>query len=51
MWKRISEYQYTGSVMEMMGLFFQGMFRKQTLEAMQNFQASCEEGTDVGESA
>ena len=50
-WESTCEYQCTSFMMRTIGLLFPGMFRKHSLEAMQNFKAFCEEGRDVRESA
>jgi hypothetical protein len=51
MWKSTCNYQCTSLLMKVIGAFFPGVFRKQSLSAMQSFKAFCEEGRDVRESA
>ncbi|MEU1982527.1 SRPBCC family protein [Nocardia sp. NPDC019395] len=49
LWESENEYRFDGLLMKLVGLLMPGMFRKQSLQHMQDFKAFAEQGKDVRE--
>jgi hypothetical protein len=43
----VSEYRFTGVLMRLVALLMPGVFRKQSLQHMQDLKAFAEQGRDV----
>ena len=49
LWECENEYRFSGVLMRLVGLLMPGVFRKQSLQHMQDFKAFAEQGKDVRE--
>lgn len=49
LWVSENEYRFSGWLMRLVGLLMPGVFRKQSLQHMQDFKAFAEQGKDVRE--
>ena len=49
LWESESEYRFGGLLMRLVGLLMPGVFRKQSLQHMEDFKAFAEQGKDVRE--
>jgi hypothetical protein len=47
LWESTNEYRFSSLLMRLVGLLMPGIFRKQSLQHMQDFKAFAEQGQDV----
>ena len=49
LWKSTCEYSFSSFPLKLMGVFLPGMFRKQNMMFLENFEAFAEHGRNVNE--